>query len=789
MKVPESWLREWVHTNLGTEQISEQLTLAGLEVDEILKPDLALDGVLVAIVTAIAKHPSSENLQVCTIRVEDREHIVVCGAPNVRVGMKVAYAQVGACLPGQPEIKEVAIKGVGSEGMLCSLSELGLGETADVLAELDTDLSVGRPLASVLELSDPVFDVSLTPNRGDCFSIKGIARDLAVMSDGIYRERQIPRVKAGVESKMTVTLESPDQCSRYCCRVIEGLNVGAVTPMWMGERLRRAGLRTIHPVVDVTNYVMLELGQPMHGFDLQKLSKGVRVRMAQKGEKLVLLDGETIEMDDSTLVIADHQHAVALAGVMGGAESGVTSATTDILLESAFFDPVSLSGVARSFRLQTDASTRFERGVDPSIQEIALERATTLILEICGGVPGPVTVTEDKEKIPIRQAIKFDPRCVNETLGAKLSNQRIEEILSSLGMFLEQGDDFWKVTPPAYRSDIRISADLIEEVARIFGYDNIPTKLPRGTISPASPGSTRSDLVAGGVLIGRGYCEAITYSFISPDDFERFKSKGPGTILANPISVDMAVMRPNLFAGLVRAAAYNLNRQCDEIRLFEVGQVFADSKGKFEQRLAVGGVRAVTDTRGYRGGTSNQFNFFDVKQDVIECLSLLTTGDIVTESHRHPAMHPGQCASFSIDKVEIGLLGALHPEIARSLDINAALFMFELYLDVIRPKETSQYSPISRFPMVRRDISIVIDENVSAGECITCAKEHSGPFLKDLQLFDVYRGQSIDSGKKSISLGLIFQDVSSTLTDSEVDEVMARVLQGLGKQVGATLRK
>ena len=789
MKINEAWLREWVDPPQDSVAIAEILTLGGLEVDAVEPVAAALQGVVVGVVRAVEPHPDAERLALCRVDDGHGEHSVVCGAPNVRVGLKTAYAPPGAALPGGRRIERSAIRGIDSAGMLCSGAELGLGDDADGILELDAGAVPGTPLRDHLVLDDVVFDIGLTPNRGDCFCALGIARDLAVLTGTPLREHEWRATPAVDSAVLPIELLAPDACAVYAGRIIKGIDPAAVTPLWMHERLRRAGVRSIHPVVDITNYVMLELGQPMHAFDLAKLEHGIRVREATAGEPLTLLDNQTLTLDAGTLVIADRRSAVALAGVMGGAGSAVLEPTTDIFLESAWFDPIRLAGVARRYRLQTDASTRFERGVDPTMQVRAIERATALILEICGGVPGPTSRVEATAHVPAPVTIAFRPGSVERILGCAIAYERCADILRALGMAVDLGDETWQVHIPAHRSDLRLEVDLVEEVARVVGYDAIPARLPRGIALPGLPsGPSAVEQQARQVLTARGYFEAITYSFVAADKAQLFYPGVEAAALANPISSEMAVMRPSLWPGLVEAARHNLNRQADDVRLFEIGMVFADASGAPAQIQRIGALRCGSAQAAHWTSRPRDTDFFDAVRDVEALAASLGWGQLEVLPATHPALHPGQAGRVSCAGEALGMIGALHPALARRLDIDRPLFLFDLGFPRRQQIAAPQYQPISRFPAVRRDLNVVVAEDVLASACLAAAREGGDGLLRDLQLIDVYRGQGIDSGKKSLTLGLLFQVASSTLTDDEVEAAVKNVLAALRERVGGVLR-
>ncbi len=789
MKINEQWLREWVDPALDAAAIAETLTLAGLEIDGLSPAGPALEGVIVVEIRAAYGHPTVERLQLCEIFDGSTTQQVVCGAPNARVGLKSAYAVPGTTLPDGRRIEHGMIHGQPSAGMLCAAAELALGDDAAGILELPPDAVPGTALAVALALDDTVFEINLTPNRGDCFSVIGVARDLAALTATPLRDVTVTPIAAMTASRLPVNIVDTPGCPRYAGRVITGLDPQARTPLWMQERLRRVGLRCIHPLVDVTNYVMLEFGQPMHAFDLERLDRAIEVRGARPGEQMELLDGQVIELAEGVLVICDATAPVALAGVMGGQGSAVSAGTSSVFLESAFFDPIRLAGVARRYRLHTDASTRFERGVDPTMQVRAMERATRLILDICGGQPGPCELTAPPAAQPLRPAIAFRPTSVQRLLGIPVAEITIAEIFERLELQVSRAADVWQVVPPFFRFDLTLEADLIEEVARVYGYDRIPVKLPTAAALPAvPPASGERERQLRRLLCARGYFEAITYSFIEPALAGLLGSTLPTLALANPIASDMSVMRASLWPGLVGAARHNLNRQMSRVRLFEIGMVFLPQSDGLQQRVHIGGLRASSGADTSWSKASREDDFYDLKHDVESLLKNLDQVGWWIEAASHPALHPGQCASLHTDAGVCGYLGAVHPALADQLRIDKRMFLFELDLEMLVTQPIAQYQPISRFPRVRRDLSVVVPESVSAGDCLSVARAAAGEHLHDLQLFDVYRGQGIDSGKKSLALGLIFQARYSTLTDDEVEIAVQRVLRQLAERFGGSLR-
>jgi len=790
MKVSAQWVSEWFDGMPPLDVLANRLTMAGLEVDLIEPVAGSMDGIVVARVIESRPHGDADRLSVCRVDTGSGESVdVVCGAPNVRAGLVAAYASPGAVLPDGRAIERTVIRGAESAGMLCSEVELALGDDSSGLLELAHDAPVGMSLSEYLKLDDHVIDIDLTPNRGDCLSILGIAREIAALSEGAARDPDVRAIPARIEDEFSVTLAEPAACPRYAGRVIRNVDAGAPTPVWLKERLRRAGVRSISAVVDVTNYVMLELGQPMHGFDLDRLHGSIVVRNGRNGETLELLDGQTVTLDDQTLVIADERGAVALAGVMGGAASGVEADTTNVFLESAYFDPITLAGVARQFRLHTDASHRFERGVDYTGQERAVERATALILEICGGDPGPVTRAESSATIPRRDAIVLRPEAIERTLGITISRENVASSLRRLHCEItETGPDF-SVTPPPFRFDLDIEVDLLEELARIHGYDNIPATLPNTSMSLQN-GSTpreRDSWIRDG-LIAQGYYEVITYSFIDAKAANLVAPARRVHELANPISNDMAVMRPSIWPALIKAATHNLNRQAEDVRLFELGLVFEQTEDRLEQRHVLAAIAIGRAHPEQWGEESRNLDIFDIKQELENIIVRLNGSKYEWRAGTDEALHPGQTALLSVEEKTVGRIGVLHPAIAQQFDLIAPTVLFELELDLLPAAVAPTFTPISKFPSVRRDISIVLRDDIAAGDVLDLVRRVAGDSLRDLQLFDEYRGQGIDSDKKSLSISLIFQAPSSTLRDEEIEETMKRVLSRLQADFGGTLR-
>lgn len=792
MKFSEQWLREWVNPEVSTEVLAHQLTMAGLEVDAVAPVAAAFDKVVVGEVLNVAPHPDADRLRVCQVDVGGESLAIVCGATNVAQGQKVPTALVGAQLPQGLKIKKSKLRGVESFGMLCSAVELGLAETSEGLMLLPSDARPGSDVRELLQLDDVTIEIGLTPNRGDCLGIAGIAREVGVVNQVAVTAPEIKSVAPAHDEAFPVKLAANDACPRYLGRIIKGINPRAETPLWMQERLRRADVRCISPVVDVTNYVMLELGQPMHAFDLNKLQGGIEVRYANQGESLTLLDGQAITLQPDTLVIADQQNALAMAGIMGGEPSSVTDGTVDLFLESAFFNPDAIIGKARQYGLHTDSSHRFERGVDFELPARAMARATELLLAIVGGQPGPVVEALAEDQLPQRRPIILRQERIRRLLGIELAAEQVTELLTRLGMKVVEQPEGWQVTPPSFRFDLTLEADLIEEVGRVYGYDALPTEAPQMALTVQLPPEAR--VAMGRVrsfLVDRGYQEAITYSFVDQDLQRLITPDDPGMALANPISADLAVMRTSLWSGLLRALQYNQNRQQGRVRLFEHGVKFVRRDGKLSEQGVVAGLVAGPALPEQWSSQTRPVDFYDLKGDLEGLLGLTgRAGDYMFEGDRHPALHPGQCAAIkSSQGVPIGWLGKLHPSLEKELDFNGSVYLFEVSEEVFAEARKPQFQALSRYPSVRRDLAIVVDQGVSAQQVSDCVAAVSGEYLAKLQLFDVYCGEGIESGRKSLALGLTFQDHSRTLKDEDVEALVARILEQLNQQLHATLRE
>ncbi len=792
MKFSEAWLREWVNPGVTTSELSDQLSMAGLEVDSVHPVAPQFEGVLVGEVLSIEAHPDAQKLQVCTVDVAGDEPLnIVCGAANVAVGMRVPVACVGAKLPGNFKIKKARLRGVPSFGMICSASELGLAESSDGIMPLPADAPVGKDIRDYLKLNDQVIEVDLTPDRGDCLSLTGIAREVGVINRCAVTVPAIPPVAAVIDDSIRVEVVAADSCPRYACRVIRGINPVAATPLWMQERLRRSDIRSISPVVDVTNYVLLELGQPMHGFDLDQLNKQIIVRYAESNEKLVLLDGQEIKLKPDTLVIADASRPVALAGIMGGEASAVTDSTRNILFESAFFAPLAIAGKARSYGLHTDSSHRFERGVDPELQIKAIEHATALLIDIAGGEAGPIIEVASSTHLAPKPAILLRQQRIERILGVKIAEDVIADILTRLEMQVESIDDGWMVVPPSCRFDIAIEVDLIEEVGRIYGYSEIPTSHAPSAMPMYSRPETAFDLHrAKELLVGRDYQEVITYSFISPEIQNLMDAQQQGIKLANPISTEMSVMRTSLWPGLVQTAAYNQSRQQSRIRIFESGLRFISQHNEIKQENYLAGLVTGGTSQEQWGEPGREVDFFDVKADLEAVFSL--TGSIdefIFTSGKHPTLHPGQTAKIQRNGAHIGWLGMLHPELEQKQELSGAAYLFEIALDGLLDGCLPAFAPLSRFPSIRRDIALVLDQSIEFEAVKACIRRAAPEILTDIRLFDVYTGEKVDSGRRSLALGLILQETSQTLTDETVDGIVNNIVQALEKDLNAHLRE
>ncbi|MEH6595985.1 MAG: phenylalanine--tRNA ligase subunit beta [Colwellia polaris] len=802
MKFSESWLREWVNPAISSDELAHQITMAGLEVDAVEPVAGEFSGVLIGEVVECGPHPDADKLQVTKINLgpdfNDGELVdIVCGAKNCRLGLKVAVATVGAVLPGDFKIKKAKLRGVPSHGMLCSESEIGLADSADGIMELASDAPIGQCVREYLDLNDVTIDVDLTANRGDCLGLKGLAREVGVLNSLSVTEPEIATVSPTIDDTLDITLSAESACPRYLGRVIKNINVNAQTPLWMVEKLRRCGTRSIDPVVDVTNFVLLEQGHPMHAFDLAAIEGGINVRYANEAEKLTLLDGNEVTLSTQTLVIADNAKALAMAGIFGGLASGVTNESKDIFLESAFFAPLAILGKARQYGLHTDASHRYERGIDPQLQHDAMERATQLLLEIVGGEAGPIVEAVSKDNIPAEKTVTLRRAKLDARIGHHIKDATVSDILTRLGFNVTENgteqDKVWTVVVPAYRFDISIEVDLIEEVARIFGYNNIPNVSPKATLAMREQKEAQLPLSKlRNVLVNRGYQEAITYSFVDPKVQAQLHPGQETMTLPHPISSEMSEMRVSLWTGLLQSVAYNQNRQQARVRLFEAGLRFIPDnsvENGVRQENMIAGVLSGQRSEEHWDIEKAASDFYDIKSDVQALLGLTNNeSEFVFSKAEIDALHPGQTAAIHKNGVLVGHVGALHPELERKLGLNGRTLVFELLLSEVCTQNIPQARDISRFPANRRDIAVVVEEQVSANKVLQLIEKVGGNYLVDLNLFDVYQGNGIESGFKSLAIAMTLQDNNKTLEEKDITDVVDRVVDTLKTELNASLR-
>lgn len=790
MQISEAWLRELVNPSVTTEELVEQLTMAGLEVDSVEPAAAEFNGVVVGEVVALEQHSNADKLKVCQVSVGEAESLqIVCGASNVRVGLKIPAALVGAVLPGDFKIKKSKLRGELSLGMLCSEKELGLATDANGLMELSADAPVGTDIREYLSLNDSIIELDLTPNRADCLSVEGIAREIAVLNRMDWTTVEVAPVEVMHDTVIDVTVIAEKECPRYLGRLIKNVNQNAETPLWMTERLRRSGIRSLGPIVDVTNYVLLELGQPLHAFDAAKLTGPITVRSSQKDEDLALLNDQTIKLDGSAIVIADEKQALALAGVMGGEACAVTEQTKDIFLECAFFTPVTIAGKARQFGLHTDSSHRFERGVDFTLQERALERATQLIVNIVGGSVGSITEVTDKKSLPQRSPVELRRQRIEKVLGIKMPDEEIWKIFERLGMQVENTTDGWNITPPGCRFDIAIEADLLEEVGRIYGYNNLPNSslFMRSELGTAEEAVLPIDRVQD-LLVDRGCQEVVTYSFVDETIQKMIAPDDEFICLKNPISSELSVMRTTLWCGLLNAALYNVKRQQGRVRLFETGLRFIKKNNETIQQKMVSGLILGNKYPETWTEKNRKVDFFDLKGD-LEALFHLTGCKAQYLVTNHPALHPGQTAEIVNEGGEkVGFLGMLHPTLEKKLSFETQVYLFELDQDLVLKKQIPIFKVLSKFPSVRRDIALIVKEKIVIDDIIKCIESCKEKVIRDILIFDVYRGEGVEKGYKSVALGLILQDKAQTLTEPEIDAIFTRVLERLNIDIKAKLR-
>ncbi|EGQ7993731.1 phenylalanine--tRNA ligase subunit beta [Vibrio vulnificus] len=794
MKFSESWLREWVNPAVTTDELTHQITMAGLEVDDVLPVAGTFNGVKVGHVVECGQHPDADKLRVTKVDVGEEALLdIVCGAANCRQGLKVAVATVGAVLPGDFKIKKAKLRGQPSHGMLCSFTELGIDVESDGIMELASDAPIGMDFRDFLALNDVTVDVDLTSNRADCFSIRGMAREVGVLNRADVTEPSVAPVAPSIDDTVAIDVKAPAACPRYLGRVVKNVNVQAKTPLWMQEKLRRCGIRSIDPVVDITNFVLLEQGQPMHAFDLAKIDGGIVVRLAEQGEKITLLDGSEAELNADTLVVADHNKALAIAGIFGGEESGVTSETKDVLLECAFFAPDHIRGRARSYGLHTDSSMRFERGVDYALQVNAMERATQLLVEICGGEVAPVVAVESEAELPKPNKVALRRTKLDNLLGHHIADNDVVEILERLGMTVETTAEGWVAVAPTWRFDIAIEQDLVEEVGRIYGYDNIPNQNPTAALKMHDHQEANIPLKrVRDLLVDRGYHEAITYSFVEPEQQKLVVPGVDALILPNPISAEMSAMRLGLIQGLLNTVVHNQKRQQPRVRLFEYGLRFIPcdtAENGMRQEPMLAGVIAGTRSEEHWNIDTNTVDFFDLKGDVEAILELSANDKAYSfVAAKHPALHPGQSAAIVVDGKEIGVIGTVHPELERKFGLNGRTIVFEIEWSAINRKVIPEAVALSKFPANRRDIAVVVDEAVASGDIVNACLEVGGEFLKAAKLFDVYVGKGVEEGKKSLAIALTLQSNERTLEDADIAGAVDAIVTHVSEKFGASLR-
>ncbi len=789
MKCSELWLKEWVQPALDREQLCQTLTMAGLEVEEVMSAAPDFTRVVVAQISQLEKHPDADRLHICQVITENNGQVlqIVCGAKNVAVGAKVALAQIAATLPHDLVINESSFRNVLSQGMLCSAKELGLAEESEGILILPVDAPLGEDLRNYLKLNDYIIDLSITPNRGDCLSIRGVAREISALTQTALHEPEIKVIPPSIKTSLPISVKAPAACPRYVGRIIKGVKADAPTPLWLKERLRRSGIRSITAIVDVTNYVMLELGQPMHAFDLDTIEGSIIVRESQVGEEIALLDGSQKILNADTLIIADKKKPLAIAGVMGGLDSSVTLLTKDIFLESAYFSPEIVAKQRQHYALHSESSYRFERGVDPAMQRQAIERASQLILTIAGGEAGPVEEIVSEKDLPPPRSIKISSSKIAETLGLEIPSTEISAIFTRLGFSFQQEANQWIVVVPTYRFDLSLPEDLIEEIARVYGYDNIPTQNLYAALS-VSDISTQGDYSLRQALKHRAYHEVISYSFIDEQGQALLDPMTKPYALLNPMTSDMAVMRTNLWPGLVNTLIYNKSRQQHRVRLFEIGMCFVSQEGKLMQQPRLAGLLSGSAMPEQWGETFRQVDFYDLKGDLQDFFLSIGINDCIFKDDEHAALHPGQTAAIYIGDQKAGVMGALHPHAEQAMGLSDKVFLFELDLNILKKPIKRLHTEISRYPEIRRDIAILVNQAVPVKEIQDTIRVTAGDWLKDVFIFDVYNGKGISPGLKSIALALIFQHPTRTLVDDEVTACVAHVTAALNKQLGAALR-
>ena len=784
MQFSQQWLYSWVNPQLSSEQLAHTLTMAGLEVEKTELAAPPFTGVVVAEVKSVQKHPDADRLNITQIDAGTGELIqIVCGAPNVQVGIKVPCALAGAVLPGNFKIKPTKMRGQESNGMLCSAKELGLIDQVNGLLILPNDAPVGKNIRDYLQLDDHLLTLKITPNRADCLSIKGIAREVGALTQTNLSLPDIPTIAAETDTIQPVQLQAPEDCGRFLTRVIQNINTQATTPMWLKQYLERSGLRSINPLVDIGNYVMFELGQPLHMFDADKLNGDLIVRRAKDGEILACLNDKTVTLTSNTLVVADEEKVLSIAGLMGGSSSAVDENTCNVVIESAWFTPEIIAGKSRQYGFGSDSSFRFERGVDFNLQHQAIERATALIKEICNGSIGHVN--EVNGNLPTTKQVKVRTSRVEKVLGVSISANNINIILQHLGLEPQACDDGFIITSPSFRFDIQIEADLIEEIGRIYGYENIPDDHTNGKLSMvALPESKKPLFSIYHQLANHGYQEVVSYAFVE-EAWEHDLAGNQNPIrLKNPIASHLSVMRSTLFGGLIEILHNNLNRKQNRVRIFEVARVFHQCDAEYLQTNKIAGLAYGSATPEQWGETNRTVDFYDVKNDV---LALLGMQQLTFRAAQHPALHPGRTAEIVHNDQVIGVLGELHPRWTQKYDLPQSPLLFELNLAAALNQSKIIYQPVSKFQPVRRDLAFIVDEQVTAQQLLNTLAKVDHPAIQEIALFDVYRGQGVAEGKKSLAVKIILQSLEQTLTDEEVDKIVTEIID-FAKQIGAELR-
>ncbi|MDK4679976.1 phenylalanine--tRNA ligase subunit beta [Kingella negevensis] len=784
MQFSYTWLKTQANPNLSADQLSHLLTMAGLEVEELNAAAPDFSGVVVAEVKSVEKHPDADRLNVTQVDAGTGELIqIVCGAPNVKVGIKVPCALPNALLPNDFKIKPTKMRGVVSNGMLCSAKELGLEDKVDGLLVLPENAPVGQNIREFLDLDDAIFTLKITPNRTDCLSIKGIAREVSALTQCEFNPIQINHIATQTTQKQAVQIDAPNDCGRFISRVISGVNATAASPDWLVQRLERSGIRSISPLVDIGNYVMLEIGQPMHVFDADKISGSLHVRRAKNGEVLDCLNEKTVTLADNTLVIADEQQALSIAGLMGGAASAVSDETKNIVLEAAWFNPLIISGKSRQYGFGSDSSFRFERGVDSELQRDAIERATELVVQICGGEVGEIV--EVLGDLPTAKTVEVRTARVEKVLGVSIENQRIETILQHLGLQPEKTADGFRVTAPSFRYDIEIEADLIEEIARVYGYENIPDDYTSGKLAMLKlPENRHSRFGVYQKMAARGFQEVVSYAFVDEQWEQDFANNQDPIRLQNPLAAQYAVMRSTLMGGLIEILQNNLNRKQNRVRVFEIARIFRKENNQFVQTERVGGLVYGSALPEQWGEKSHPVDFYDLKADVETLLRGKNAAFVKAE---HSALHPGRCAAIVVDGVNVGIIGELHPKWTQKYDLPQAPLLFELDMDTVLTTEKVRYQAVSKFQAGRRDLAFVLPENVAFADLQAALGQVNNPIIQGIELFDVYRGAGLPENHKSLAVKISLQDMNATLTDETVEPIIQELI-AQAETVGAKLR-